>query len=186
MSSRKLDHEDDTTYWDHAPCRCTDWLIQAWEDVVYRSPSKGGNGFMSPEEIGEYVGLSADMLRRFATKPSQVGKTHRCSRSSYIGPVTKATGNPALVNAIAQHSGLTTPRPQKPSGRTADSIVNHAIEQIGDVLKDVGKAITERPLRQDDKRKIRDRFRSLRIVFDDFEATVSQSNVRRMERGSTA
>lgn len=183
MSSSKSDTRQ---YWDHAPCRCPDWLINAWVELVFRSKIPDGESYLSVEEIAETMGLTADMLRKLATKPTNAGSGHRCSRAALIIPATRASGNLVLINAFAQHAGVTTPRPRKPSGESADRLVRQAVHQFGEALRDVGDALKEHPLRTEDKVKIRDRFRSLRSVFDDFEATVGQENIRRIERGSTA
>ena len=160
-------------------CLCPDWLCEAWEELARRST-------IPIQEIAELMGISENELRCYGYRRNNPSERHRCAPQWRIVQAARASRNPVVINAMAQHADLTTPRPRKASGRSADSIVSHAIEQIGEVLKEVGKAITERPLRIEDKRKIRDRFRSLRIVFDDFEATVGQPQTRRMTGGSTA
>jgi hypothetical protein len=168
MSTRKA-----PPVFDRSPfgCLCPDWLIDAWEDLVHRTPN------VRAADIAERMGVDISTLYDYATKPTNPSGHHICAPDYRIVPATRASGNPILINALAQHAGLSSPRPRKPSGESADNIVSHAIGQIGDVLKDVGKAITERPLRAEDKRKIRDGFRKLRLLFDDFDATVSQRGI---------
>ena len=179
MTRQKIDPTGDTTYWDHAPCRCADWLIQAWEEVVYRSPRKDGPGFLSPEDIGEDIGLSGGMLRRFASKPSEVGETHRCARSAYISPVTKATGNPALVNAIAQHAGLKSTGPREPTDESPDVLLRKSLTEMAATLLEIAHSIPSGPIDTAKQQRLQYTMRRCREVFDCFDATVGD-NVRHL------
>lgn len=160
-------------------CQCPDWLCEAWESLAKHSP-------VPTEEIAELMGLSESELRCYGYKRDNRNEHHRCAPQWRIAQAARLSGNPVVVNAISQHSGLTTPKRRKPSGQSANHILGLELQKIGEVLKAMGAAISERPpaLIPDDHHKIQGPNRNLRMACDDLDTTIGHGRQRRQARGT--
>lgn len=144
-----------------AGCRCPDWLIAAWYELVHHSAVRA-------ESIAELMGVHVSTLYNFATRPDNPSGHHRCASSAYLIPATKAAGNPVLIQALARQAGLETPRPSTPIDETAQLILRRALVEIGKNIQQVAGAMPDSPLDSVEEQRIAYSLSRLRDVADSF------------------